>query len=183
MGTMPRKSLIRRSFNRICHGLARSLPGATNLRPFLHRLRGVKISGKVFIGEEVYIENEYPENVEIHDGAQISLRTTIITHFRGRGKIVIGKNACIGMCCSIAASPDRVVTIGEGAVVGLNSSVISDIPAYTFAYGSPAKPKYATQIPITLKTSYTKWKSGLKPIGNNYRPENQAFGSLPPEGA
>ena len=161
---MHKKPIYRRSLNRICHLLARYLPGATNLRPFLHKSRGVKITGKVFIGDDVYIENEYPENVEIHDGAQILLRTTIIAHFRGTGKIVIGKNACIGMCCSIAASPNKIIMIGEGAVIGMNSSVISNVPPYTFAYGSPAKPKYNSQIPITLETDYLSWKKGLKPI-------------------
>lgn len=134
------------------------------MRPFLHRLRGVRITGKVFIGDDVYIENEYNENVEMHDGAQISLRTTIIAHFRGNGKIVIGKNVCIGMCCSIAASPDKTTTIGEAAVIGMHSSVISSIPPYTLAYGSPAKPQYKTQIPMTLSTRYSQWRQGIMPI-------------------
>ena len=68
--------------------MARFLPGATTLRPFLHKLRGVKIYGKVFIGDDVYIENEHPECVEIHEGVQIVLRTNIIAHFRGTGKII-----------------------------------------------------------------------------------------------
>ena len=54
------KTLLRRIFNRILHSLVQSLPGAKSVRPFLHRLRGVKIYGDVFIGDEVYIENEYP---------------------------------------------------------------------------------------------------------------------------
>lgn len=161
---MKNKPLHRRIFNRVCHILARNLPGATTLRPFLHRLRGVQITGKVFIGDDVYIENEYPENVEIHDGAQISLRTTIIAHFRGNGRIVIGKNACVGMCCSIAASPEKTTVIGEAAVVGMHSCVISSIPAYTFAFGSPAKPAYRTKIPMTISTRYSKWRQGLGPL-------------------
>src|SRR5262245_46142038 len=77
------KSFLRRVWNRLLHQLARLLPGATSFRPSLHRLRGVKIHGKVFIGDDVYLENEYPECVEIHDGVQIGLRTTIISHTRG----------------------------------------------------------------------------------------------------
>src|SRR5207244_12759369 len=122
-----KKSFLRRAWNRLLHQLARLLPGATSLRPFLHRLRGVKIHGKVFIGDDVYLENEYPECVEIHDGVQIGLRTTIIAHTRGRSRIVIEKNVFIGANCVIAASSGKTLTIGEGSVLGVASVVTSDI--------------------------------------------------------
>ena len=73
---MAGKSIIRGSANRILHLIARFGPGATTFRPYLHKLRGVKIYGNVFIGDDVYLENEYPEAVEIHDGAGIALRET-----------------------------------------------------------------------------------------------------------
>ena len=158
------KSFFRRSTNRIFHLIARFGPGATTFRPFLHKLRGVKIYGDVFIGDDVYLENEYPENIEIHDGAQVVLRTNIITHFRGTGKIIIGKNVWIGMACNIAASPDQILRIGEGATIGMASSVNRDIPPYTFCIGSPAKPKYKVTVPMTLETSFEDWKNGLKPL-------------------
>src|SRR5207302_1742011 len=47
------KPVWRGAFNRILHLLCRVLPGATNLRPFLHRLRGVRIEGRVSIGDDV----------------------------------------------------------------------------------------------------------------------------------
>ena len=159
-----KKTLIRRIINRILHQLARVAPGATTFRPFIHKLRGVKIYGKVFIGDDVYIENEHPECIEIHDGAQIVLRTNIIAHFRGTGKIIIGKNVWIGMACNIAAAPGQTLQIGEGAVIGTNSTVTKDIPPYTFAVGSPAKAKMKVTIPMTLDTDFHEWKNGLKPL-------------------
>ena len=55
------KSLLRRCSNRVLGLLARILArGMKSAAPLLHRLRGVKITGKVFIGDDVYIENEYP---------------------------------------------------------------------------------------------------------------------------
>ena len=60
--------LLRRISNRLCHLMARQLPGATGLRIALHRFRGVTIGTGVFIGDDVYLENEYPERLEIHDG-------------------------------------------------------------------------------------------------------------------
>src|SRR5262245_64091942 len=103
------KSFLRRVWNRLLHQLARLLPGATSVRPFLHRLRGVQIHGKVFIGDDVYLENEYPERIEIQDGVQIGLRTTIIAHTRGPSRIVIEENAFIGANCVIAAAPDKTL--------------------------------------------------------------------------
>jgi len=50
-----KERILRGSINRILHLLARFGPGATTLRPFLHKLRGVKIHGKVFIGDDVYL--------------------------------------------------------------------------------------------------------------------------------
>ena len=158
------ENILRGSLNRILHLMARFGPGATTLRPFLHKLRGVKIHGKVFIGDDVYLENAHPECVEIHDGAQIALRTNIIAHFRGTGKIIIGKNVWIGMCCNIAASQSQILNIGEGAVVGMGSTVARDVPPFTFVVGSPAKPKYKVTVPMTLETSFEDWKNGLIPI-------------------
>jgi acetyltransferase-like isoleucine patch superfamily enzyme len=158
------ENLFRGAFNRILHLMARFLPGATSLRPFLHRLRRVKIQGKIFIGDDVYLENAHPECIEIHDGAQIALKTTIITHFRGAGKIIIGKNVWIGMGCNIATTPGQTLTIGEGSAVGMGSTVTRDVPPFTFVTGSPAKPKYKVTVPMTLETSYEDWKKGLMPI-------------------
>ena len=99
-----KKNLFRRIANRILGLLARVAPGATTLRPMLHRLRGVKIRGKVFIGDDVYIENEYPEAIELEDGAQICLRSLLLAHTRGAGRIVIGRNAFIGANCVVTAT-------------------------------------------------------------------------------
>jgi acetyltransferase-like isoleucine patch superfamily enzyme len=144
--------------------MARFAPGATTIRPFLHKLRGVKIHGKVFIGDDVYLENAHPDCIEIHDGAQIILRTNIICLCRGTGKIVIGKNVWIGMSCNIATTPGQTLNIGEGAVVGMGSTVTRDIAPFTFAMGSPAKPKFKITVPMTSETSYEDWKRGLVPI-------------------
>ena len=158
------ENILRGCANRILHLIARFGPGATTLRPYLHKLRGVKINGNVFIGDDVYLENAHPNCVEINDGAQIALRTNIIAHFRGAGKIVIGKNVWIGMCCNIASTPGQILNIGEGAVIGMNSTVTRDVPPFTYVVGSPAKPKLKVTIPMTLETSFENWKKGLKPL-------------------
>lgn len=155
------KSFPRRIANRVLHLIAQVAPGANTFRPFLHKLRGVKISGTIFIGDQVYIENEHPECIEIHDGAQIVLRTTIIAHFRGSGKIIIGKNAWVGAGCGIYTTPGRTLYIGEGAVIAAHSVVTQDVPPYTFVGGAPAKPIAKVTVPMTLGTSYEDFKNGL----------------------
>ena len=158
------KSLARRISNRILHLLARFLPGCTTLRPLLHKLRGVKIIGRVFIGDDVYIENEHPECIEIHDEAQIVLRSIIMAHFRGTGKVIIGQKAWVGAGCIIAASTDQTLTIGEGAVLAAGCVVTRDVPPYIFVGGVPAKPIARVTVPMTLTTDYEDFKSGLTPL-------------------
>lgn len=147
--------------NRVLHIMAQFGPGATGLRPFLHKLRGVKIHGTVFIGDQVYLENEYPEMIEIHDGVQIVLRSIIMCHFRGTGKIVIEPNAWIGPNCVITAPTGRTLTIGEGSAVAASSVVTQDVPPFMFVGGSPAKPISRMAVPMTLGTSYEDFKKGL----------------------
>ena len=161
---MKKKTLIRRVNNRILHLIARFSPGAETFRPYIHKLRGVKIYGHIFIGDDVYIENEYPECVEIHDGAQVVLGTMIVAHFRGAGQIIIKKNVWIGPNCVIAANPKQRLTIGEGAVVAASSVVTRNVEPYTFVGGAPAKLIAMVTVPMTLKTTFDAFKKGLTPI-------------------
>lgn len=162
--------ILRGIFNRVIHLIARLAPGATTIRPFLHKLRGVKIYGKVYIGEDVYIENEHPECVELHDGSGIALRSIIIAHTRGSGKVIIGKNANIFTGCMVIASANQVLTIGEGAVLAVGSVVTKDVPPYTFVGGVPAKPIAQVTVPLIwtpVLTDIEDFKKGLVPIKKN----------------
>ena len=40
------------------------------------------------------------------------------------------------------------VTIGEGAIVGVNSVVVTDIPPYSVAMGNPARVVVKNAVPI-----------------------------------
>jgi len=161
------RSLFRRVFNRILHLMARFLPGSTSLRPFLHRLRGVKIQGSVFIGDDVYLENEHPDCVEIHDGAGIGLRSTIVAHSGGtgeRGKIVIGKNAAIMSCCTVICSAGQTLTIGEGSVLSTGSVVTNDVPPHMLCAGPRVRVVATVTVPYTLGANHRDFVRGLQPL-------------------
>ncbi len=159
-----KKSVLRRSWNRILGMLARSAPGGATLRPFLHKLRGVQITGTIFIGDDVYIENEYPECIEIHEGAQINVRSILLAHTRGEGRIVIGKNAFLGANCVITTTPGRTITIGEGAVITASSVITSSVPPHTLIASEKPKPRAIVTVPFTRETPYRDFLAGLRPF-------------------
>lgn len=163
-----KKSMLKRVLNRSFHTLARFLPGLNSVRPALHKLRGVRISGKVSevsIGEDVYLENEYPECVEIHSPAYIGLRSTIITHFReGRGKLILCKYARIGACSTVIVNPAKKLIIGEGSVISAGSLVTRNVPPYTLVAGVPATPIAKITVPSTRDKTWKEFREGLLPI-------------------
>jgi serine acetyltransferase len=158
-----KKNIVRRLLNRILHPLARIVPGATTLRPWLHRLRGVKVGRDVFIGDGVYLENEYPELVEIRDRTEVGLRSVIIAHFRGSGQIIIGKDVWIGACTFISTTSGRTLNIGDGAVIGACSVITADIPPR--AVVKPAAPEHigTAHVALPKARSYGHFLLGLRP--------------------
>lgn len=159
-----KKSLFRRISNRVLHLLARYCPGATGIRPRLHRLRGVKIGENVFIGDDVYLENEHPEAVVIESGVQISVRALILAHTRGSGRIVIEKDAYIGPNTVIATSGNRILRIGKGAVIGAGVVVTNDVPARVLVVNEMAKPIATVLVPLTKAEKMVDFVRGLAPI-------------------
>jgi len=159
-----KKSALRRVLNRVFGMLARFAPGSTSLRPFLHKLRGVRIMGRVFIGDDVYLENEYPDCLELHDGAQIGLRSILIAHTRGSGRIVICKDVFVGANCVLTASPGATLTVGEGAVIATSSVISSDVPPHTLVGPEKAKPLANVTVPFTIDTPYNRFLAGLRPL-------------------
>jgi acetyltransferase-like isoleucine patch superfamily enzyme len=75
--------------------------------------------------------------VEIGDNVQIGSHCSIYslnTIEDKKGKVTIGKDACIGTHSTIMQG----VTIGEGALVGAYSFVTSDVPPHSVVVGVPA---------------------------------------------
>jgi acetyltransferase-like isoleucine patch superfamily enzyme len=158
------KSALRRAFNRVLHALARQVPGSGSLRPFLHRLRGVKIGKGVFIGDDVYVDNEYPECIELHDGVSISMRALLIAHTRGPGKIIVEKDAFVGPNAILSCYAGRTLRIGEGAVVSAGAVVSRSVPARTLVAPPPSRAIAKLTRPLNATTSIEDFLAGMTPI-------------------
>jgi serine acetyltransferase len=148
-------------WRRILHRIARASPGATTLRVWLHRARGVKIEGRVFISANVYIDDEYPQNLTLLDNTALGISCIVITHFRGEGRVVIGPDAFVGPNCVIMPN----VRIGKGAVVAAGSVVNRDVPDHTLVGGSPdAKPMARVTVPLGIDERRDRFQRGLRPL-------------------
>jgi acetyltransferase-like isoleucine patch superfamily enzyme len=95
----------------------------------------LSIGKRTHIGSEVFFD--LAEHVTVEDGATISMRAVIITHFdagrsrlaesrpRQEGAVRICANAYIGAGAIILHG----VTVGEGALVAAGAVVAKDVPA------------------------------------------------------
>lgn len=110
----------------------------------------VEIGNGVDIGDYVHITST--NYIKIGAGSLLGRFVTITDNAHGhsdrlsmdrmplerevvsKGPVVIGQNVWIGDKATILPG----VTIGDGAIIGANSVVSKDVPAYSVAYGAPA---------------------------------------------
>jgi acetyltransferase-like isoleucine patch superfamily enzyme len=158
--------------NRFLQYVARFMPGATSMRVWLHRLRGVQIGCNTFIGTDVLIETAHPDRVAIGSNVIVGIRTILIAHFeaqlnhhgqqrRMEPSIFIEDEVFIGPGVIILPN----VRIGRGAVVAAGSVVTHSVPARTMVQGNPAKPVARCDTPLNRDTSIWQFYRNLKKIG------------------
>lgn len=160
MSLKRRERFIFAPFHRVLQLFARNSPGATTLRVWLHRWRGVRVGKRVWIGYDAVIETSYPFLVEIQDDAVIGIRATIIAHFREARGVIIGEAAVLGP--GVIVLPN--VTIGNGAVVTAGSVVTCSVPPMTLVQGNPAKPIAKVGLILKKETSLKEFTTHLKPL-------------------
>ena len=160
--------MIRAVISRVLQKIAFFSPGGYKLRPWLHKLRGVKISKGVWIGQLVYIDEAHPENVTIKENVGIALRTTIFAHYfyHGRkgldtkpGNVVIEKNVFIGPHCLILPN----VIIGEGSVIMAGSVVSKNVPPHVL-WGPPQASALAKVTRPLAGGNYENFLLGLRQL-------------------
>jgi acetyltransferase-like isoleucine patch superfamily enzyme len=155
-----KENFFRGARNRVFQHLARILPGAETLRVFLHRSRGVHIGEKVWIGYDVILETSRPHLITIHDRASLSMRVTVIAHFRESLGVTIEEDAFVGPGAIILPS----VVIGHGAVVTAGSVVTKSVLPMTVVQGNPAVPVARCGVPLSTEISVKEFSCRLRPL-------------------
>jgi len=158
--------MINRSLlGKILHKLALVLPGGDTLRPWLHRVRGVRIGKGVWISQFVYIDDLHPECVSIGDNSSVGIRTSIISHLyfgprqaRSNGNVTIGRDVFIGPHCVVLPN----VTIGDGAVIKAGTVVSRNVPAHALMGSPSAEALGFVTVPLTREHSYEEFTRGIR---------------------
>jgi len=153
--------ILRGMLNRVLQHLARIAPGATTLRVWLNRARGVHIGNNVIIGYDTILDTSRPSLISIGDGCFIGMRVTIIAHFKESEGVKIEQDVFIGPGVMILP---RVV-IGRGAVVTAGSVVTRSVAPMTVVQGNPAVPVALCGVPLAHEDiSVNEFSLRLKPL-------------------
>jgi acetyltransferase-like isoleucine patch superfamily enzyme len=155
-----KENILRGFRNRLFQHLARILPGARSLRVSLHRWRGVHMGKDVWIGYDVILDTSRPFLITIEDRASLSMRVTVIAHFRETQGVKIEQDAFIGPGAIILPN----VTIGRGAVVTAGSVVSQSVPPMTVVQGNPAVPIASCGIPLSADVTLKEFSRRLRPL-------------------
>lgn len=115
------------------------LPPSELKNSLLRNLLNMKIGKKTVIGH-LDLDIIFPELFYVGDNATIDHNVGVLTDEITQdqfclGRIIIEKGAIIGAFSNIRSE----ITIGEGAVISMNSIVNKDVPPYELWGGVPAK--------------------------------------------
>lgn len=118
------------------------------MRPYICKLGGITFEDYQtnFIGENVFFDTNFPQNIVIEKNAWITLGCIILSHYIKdtskenkkhfvSGRVTLKRNCFLGARTIITNS----VTIGENSIVGAGSVVTKDIPDNEVWAGVPAK--------------------------------------------
>jgi serine acetyltransferase len=156
----PKEPLLAGTLSRFCQLVAKFAPGARSLRVMLHRARGVKIGEGVWIGYDVILDTARPDLITIEDGVSISMRATIIAHFKEFRGVRIERDAFIGPGAVILPN----IVIGHGAVVTAGSVVSQSVPPMTVVQGNPAVAIAKCGVPLAFDVSMKTFSRNLRPL-------------------
>ena len=155
-----RDGLFSGGIRRLLQMVARMSPGATSLRPRLHRWRGVKMGKNVWIGYDAVIETSNPELVTIGDNVVISFGAQITAHFLDTHGVVLEDDVFIGPSAIVLPN----TRIGRGSVVTAGSVVSGSVPPMTLMQGNPAVPIAKTGMPLMEANRLKDFLASLAPL-------------------
>jgi acetyltransferase-like isoleucine patch superfamily enzyme len=130
----------------------------------------VRIGQNVWIGYDVVLDTSRPFLITLEDGCVLSMRVTVLAHFRESTGVKIERDAFVGAGALILPN----VVIGQGAVVAAGSVVTRSVAPLTMVQGNPAVPVAKCGIPLGPKTTLKEFSRRLKPIAlRKPNPEGQ----------
>lgn len=168
--TEPKEPLLRGFWNRLLQMLARFAPGAQTVRVFLHRARGVRIGKGVWIGYDVVFDTAAPGLIQIGDGVSISMRATVIAHFKELRGVRIEEEAFIGPGAIILPN----IVIGMGSVIKAGSVVSQSVPPLTIVEGNPATVVGRCEIPLAQDVSLKEFARTVRALPASMRKSNRS---------
>ncbi len=110
------------------------------LKRFLLRLTGMKVGRGAAIGQMATFDFFFPEKISLGEDCIIGFGATILAHeflmneYR-TGSTTVGRGALVGANSTVLAG----VSIGDGAVVSAMTLVNRDVPNGYFAQGVPCR--------------------------------------------
>jgi serine acetyltransferase len=153
---------LRGFLNRILQHLARILPGASSVRVKMHRARGVKIGKDVWIGYDVILDTSRPFLITLEDNCTLSMRVTVIAHFRESTGVKIEEDVFVGPGSIILPG----VVIGRGSVVTAGSVVTRSVPPMTVVQGNPAVPIAKCGVSLVPGVTLKEFSKSLRPVAS-----------------
>lgn len=146
--TIAPRSLVRIYLQKRLHQAARRtiVPG---LRLRLYRWMGIAIGHHVFVGLDTWLDDQFPELIQIEDDVTVSFRVTVVVHDDARrmdgtrpgagdgtvAPVILRRGCYLGAACLILPG----VTVGEEAIVAAGAVVTRDVPPRTVVAGVPAR--------------------------------------------
>lgn len=124
-------------------GIASRVPPqlAPLVRARLARRYGLFVSARATIGSDLRLP--HPNGIVIGDGVQLGTSVTLYQQVTIGGRALgEGGYATVGDGVVVFAGAKIIgaVNIGNGAVIGANAVVLSDVPPHTTVVGIPARP-------------------------------------------
>lgn len=96
----------------------------------------------------------------LEDGVSLSIRVTVIAHFRESQGVRSEQDAFVGPGVIILPS----VVVGRGAVVTAGSVVTQSVPPKAVVQGNPAVPVAKCGIPLAPNVTVKQFSRRLKPL-------------------